>query len=120
MIFNSVSISAATARRTKTKDPSAASKALLARKRSELLELDVEKLLMITEALWTILKEQHGYSDDDLADRIAQIDMRDGKLDGKVAKEGPEYCPKCQRTLMKQRPICMYCGTALATEPFKR
>ena len=90
------------------------------RSRVEHLQLDVEKLLMITEVLWTILKEKHGYSDDDLIGRIHDIDMRDGKLDGKVAKQGPLLCPKCNRTLIAKRPICIYCSTPIALDPFER
>ena len=76
---------------------------------------------MITEALWTILKEQHGFDDADLIDRINEIDLRDGKLDGRVKeKEGPLSCPKCNRTLSRQRPTCLYCGTAIARDPFAR
>ena len=90
------------------------------RSRVEHLQLDVEKLLMITEVLWTVLKEKHGYSDEDLISRIHEIDMRDGKLDGKVAKQGPLLCPKCNRTLIGKRPICLYCGMPIALDPFER
>ncbi len=60
---------------------------------------DVEKLLMITEALWTIIKEQLGYEDEELIRRIEEIDMRDGKLDGKVKGSVNPLCPECQRVL---------------------
>ncbi len=91
------------------------------RTQNEFMKSDVEKLFMLTEALWTILKEQHGYSDDDLVERIQEIDMRDGKLDGKVAKEKirPD-CPQCGRKLMGKRPVCLYCGAEVALDPFKR
>jgi hypothetical protein len=86
-----------------------------------LLEADVERLLMITEALWTMLKEQHGYTDSDLIKRVAAIDMRDGKLDGRVAdQEGPLTCPQCSRTLIGNRPVCLYCGKPVARDPFER
>ena len=74
-------------------------------------EFDIERLLMITEALWTILKEQHGYTDEELQKRVMQIDLRDGKLDGRVAPDAPAKCPKCDRPLAKKRPRCIYCGT---------
>ena len=86
----------------------------------ETLQVDVERLLMIAEALWDMLKEQHGYSDDDLINRIAEIDMRDGQLDGRVAPTVPLECPNCHRTLMKKRPVCLYCGTPVALNPFDR
>lgn len=92
------------------------------RTRSEihLLESEVERLLMITEALWSILQEKFGYDDQELVKRIVMIDMRDGKLDGKVAAAAPKSCPKCNRTLFKHRPRCLYCGEPVVTDPFDR
>ena len=91
------------------------------RTQTENMQFDVEKLLMITEALWTLMKEQHGYSDDDLIRVIQDIDLRDGKLDGKVAKaEVRPDCPQCGRKLIGKRPVCLYCGTEVALNPFDR
>jgi len=94
--------------------------AAAARSEVDSLKVDVERLLMITEALWMILKEQHGYDDKELIKRIVTIDMRDGKLDGKVAAEPPHKCPKCDRTLFKNRPRCLYCGEPVMPDPFQR
>ena len=91
-----------------------------ARTEVELLRMDVERILIICEALWTILKEQHGCTDEDLVNRMAEIDMKDGVLDGKVAKKPPAKCPHCQRTLHKQRPWCLYCGGQVLQDPFAR
>lgn len=84
------------------------------------LEHEVERLLMITEALWLILKEEHGYDDDKLRQRVMEIDMRDGKLDGQVAATAPVQCPNCQRTLSKKRPRCIYCGAVAPPDLFAR
>lgn len=91
-----------------------------ARAQVDLLKCETERLLMICEALWTILKEQHGYDDEELAERIRKIDMKDGKLDGRVAKTEPTSCPHCGRTLSRQRPVCMYCGGHAGLDPFRR
>ena len=88
--------------------------------RSRELEYQVERLLMITEALWQILKEQHGYTDDELIERVARIDLKDGKLDGKVASSGPVKCRKCERTTASRHPKCIYCGTPVIKDPFAR
>lgn len=93
-----------------------------ARTQNEFIQCDVEKLFMLTEALWTILKEKHGYTDQELVRRVEEIDLRDGKLDGKVAKVKPD-CPKCGRKLMGKRPVCLYCGAEVARvdlQPFSR
>ena len=41
----------------------AASSAREASTSVELLSHDVDRLLMITEALWTLMKQEHGYTD---------------------------------------------------------
>ena len=92
------------------------------RAQNEIIQCDVEKLFMLTEALWTILKEKHGCTDAELVQRVQEIDLRDGKLDGKVAKVNPD-CPKCSRKLMGKRPVCLYCGAEVARvdlPPFSR
>ncbi len=86
----------------------------------EFLKCDVERLLMITEALWTFLKQQHGYTDDDLAKLVTEIDLRDGRLDGRVAPASPRLCPYCHHALGKARPLCYYCGKPVPLEPFER
>ena len=85
-----------------------------------LMQHHVERLLMITEALWDILKEQHGYTDEDLVKRVQQIDMRDGKLDGKVAAAGVKTCPSCKRPISGRHAACIYCGRTLGDDLFAR
>jgi hypothetical protein len=92
------------------------------RRQNEFIQCDVEKLFMLTEALWTILKEKHGCTDAELVQRVQEIDLRDGKLDGKVAKVTPD-CHQCGRKLMGKRPVCLYCGAEVARvdlQPFSR
>ena len=67
------------------------------------LKQKVEKLMMITEALWTIIKETTDYTDEDLIEIMREIDLKDGKLDGKVASETPDNCPNCGRVLQKKQ-----------------
>jgi len=110
----------ARANRARSAGERAARTAAEVRTQSDAITCDVEKLFMITEALWTILKEQHGYSDDELIGRIQEIDLRDGRLDGKVASQRNPLCPQCRRTLMGKHPVCLYCGTAVARDPFER
>ena len=89
---------------------------------TQMLGAEVERLLMITEALWTFIKEEKGYSDEDLARKIAEIDIRDGKLDGRVSggEEAPKECASCGRPVGKKRAVCLYCGEPIARNPFER
>ncbi|MDA0991681.1 MAG: hypothetical protein O3A51_13140 [Verrucomicrobia bacterium] len=91
------------------------------RTQNEGIQFDIEKLFMITEALWTLLKEQNGYTDEQLVQMIQDIDLRDGKLDGKVAKSAERpTCTGCGRTLIRRQAKCLYCGAVTAQQPFER
>ena len=86
----------------------------------KLVEQQVERLLMITEALWNMVKEQHGYTDEDLMERVRAIDMQDGKIDGKVAPSAARTCPACKRPVSSRHFLCIYCGRPLSGDLFAR
>ena len=91
------------------------------RTKNEMIQFDIEKLFMITEALWEILKYHHGYTDDQLTQMIQDIDLRDGKLDGKVAKSAERpTCTECGRTIIQKQARCLYCGAPAPQQPFER
>ena len=96
----------------------ARAEARAARTETELMRSDIERLLMITEALWTFLKQEHGYSDEDLAKVVSEIDLRDGRLDGKVAANPSRPCPNCGKVVSNRRPFCIYCGKPVPVNPF--
>lgn len=72
---------------------------------------DIEKLYMIVEALWGIVKQATNLKDDDLAELVRQIDMQDGKLDGRNSENAEiKKCAHCGRTLLRGQTKCTYCG----------
>jgi hypothetical protein len=77
-----------------------------------------DKLLMVCEALWTILRDKHGLTDEDLINRVNDIDLQDGQLDGRVKKNVIARCPECDRTISRRHPKCIYCGTPIVHDPF--
>ena len=83
------------------------------------LERKVEHLMMVTEALWSVIKESHEMDDDDLREVIKNIDLRDGNLNGRVAKKPPQKCPRCKKTIQRRQSKCMYCGTEVDKEIFE-
>lgn len=73
------------------------------------LRSQIDQLQMICEGMWTIMKSRLGVSEGDLATLIEQIDLRDGKLDGKAAKQ-PQMCSACGRVVSVRTTVCLYCG----------
>ncbi len=96
------------------------SQAVRAMETSQQAAADIERLMMICEALWNILQERYGYADEELFRRITEIDLRDGRADGRVAPGPPERCAACGHVVSKQRPICLYCGRPMVKKPFAR
>jgi hypothetical protein len=82
------------------------------------LERDIERLRMICEAMWRILKDKLGVDDEELVARIAEIDLMDGEADGRKAPKGPAMCPKCNRPNSRRHDFCIYCGAFIRTRPF--
>ena len=81
------------------------------------VDAKLERALLACEAMWTLLRDKLGMTDVDLLKRINEIDLSDGKLDGKVRRSAVS-CPSCNRTIARRFPKCMYCGQAIMHDPF--
>ena len=81
------------------------------------LEQQCDKTLLVCEALWTLLREKHALTEEELIERVNQIDLTDGKLDGRVRRP-PVQCPKCGRTTPKRFFQCIYCGAEIQGDVF--
>lgn len=90
------------------------------RQRSEFqnLEDELAKLRLITEAMWELTSEVTGLSIEQLARRIEEVDMDDGRADGR--KVHPMLnCTSCHAKVDHSSKICTYCGVpAPARSPF--
>src|SRR5262245_23860620 len=73
------------------------------------LRREFERLQMICEGMWTILKEKTGATEAQLLAQIEEIDLRDGKLDGRNVKPAVK-CANCQRVVSVRTNVCLYCG----------
>lgn len=80
------------------------------------LEDRVKRLLLINNAMWSMLSEKLGCTDEDLAARMEELDLKDGRKDGAV-HAGLHQCPSCQRKVSPKRDRCFYCGSALGVAP---
>ena len=88
------------------------------------LKGEIERLDLITEALWSFLK-QKGFTEEDLVKEITELDNA-RKQKKKALEEGekPEQilCPYCHVPLQNNGKIadrCIYCGHEIITSPFK-
>jgi ribosomal protein S27AE len=73
------------------------------------LEARIERLTLVSLAMWSLLREKSGLTEENLLDRVRQIDLRDGVLDGKLSRE-TRKCAKCGRVMSARHNKCMYCG----------
>ena len=74
------------------------------------LNRKLNSLCMVVEALSELL-EDHGITKDIIENKVEEIDLRDGILDGQNVPISS--CTKCGRKTKSQNPICMYCGGKL-------
>lgn len=73
------------------------------------LRAQVDHLSMVNMALWSVVREKLGLADEELARRVEEIDLSDGKLDGKVGVPTRE-CADCGRVMAARHERCLYCG----------
>ena len=88
------------------------------------LKGEIERLDLITQAMWKLLQEK-GLTDEDLVKAITEIDNAK-KQKKKALEEGekPEaqLCPNCHVPLQNNGKLadrCIYCGHEIITSPFK-
>ncbi len=91
--------------------------ARVARRNLAQIETRLDRALLACEAMWTLLRDKLGVTDAELLNRINEIDLSDGRLDGKVRKSAVS-CPSCGRTIARRFPKCIYCGQAIMHDPF--
>lgn len=79
--------------------------------REEFFELErrLEKLSLLCRAMWTLVQERTGLTEEEIARRAVEIDLLDGKADGKVSVKA-SMCASCNRTVAPRHARCLYCG----------
>jgi hypothetical protein len=80
------------------------------------LESRFNRLALVTHSLWELLKDRHGYTEEELRDWVTLTDLKDGKLDGRVRQiTAPLNCVKCNRVVSRAFARCMYCDEPAAS-----
>lgn len=83
----------------------------------KIINANLSKILMINEALWELIRDKHGLTETDLHEKLYEIDMRDGVLDGKNQRKASE-CSGCGRMVSARHPACLYCGNVIDNSVF--
>jgi hypothetical protein len=79
----------------------------------------LRQLLLITEAMWSLLSERTGVTVADLRTRMAEIDAVDGAVDGRRGPTPPSPCPSCGAMVDRTRSTCAFCGAEVpGRDPF--
>ena len=76
------------------------------------LESKIDGLALICQALIEILRDNGGVSENMIKKKIREIDLRDGRADGRIVGK-PLECPQCRRPAHTRQKVCMYCGTTV-------
>jgi hypothetical protein len=83
------------------------------------LEAQLQTLALACQAMWELTSKRLDLSELDLIDKMAEIDKRDGKVDGKLSQTELTHCPDCKKTIKNHRTQCYWCGALLVrTTPF--
>ena len=77
----------------------------------------LDKLVLINMAMWSLLTESTRLTEEDLQQRVQEIDLQDGVADGKVSK-GVRKCGACGRTVSKRHRRCLFCGEEIGGAAF--
>ncbi|MFO7593516.1 MAG: zinc ribbon domain-containing protein [Pseudomonadota bacterium] len=76
------------------------------------LEEKIDALSLACHAMWEILQQKHGVTLTELESKIQELDLRDGKLDGKLDLR-VKNCPDCGHKLSSRHRNCFYCGAPI-------
>ena len=76
---------------------------------AETYQQRIDKMAITIHAMWLLISENTSFTEEDLKKRIIEIDMTDGKLDGRVRKK-PLICKKCGAGISYRFKKCLICG----------
>jgi hypothetical protein len=77
------------------------------------LHESLDRLTVLCEAMWVLLRDKAGVTEQDLMDMFEVIDLSDGVADGRVRRP-PVTCAACRRRNAPRHARCVFCGESLA------
>jgi hypothetical protein len=82
------------------------------------MEEKMGRLALICRAIFELLAERTGITEQEFVKKIAEVDLRDGKADGKMTASA-KPCPSCGSMMSPQFNRCLFCGHKDASgDPF--
>ena len=69
----------------------------------------IDSLALICQSMWELIRERTTLTDQDIDQKLQEIDLRDGKADGKMSTP-PKNCTDCGRVIARRHSRCLYCG----------
>lgn len=76
------------------------------------LETTVSHMALACQAMWELLRERADVTDAELLAKMKEVDLRDGKADGRM-RPAIVNCPNCGKPANTKHSQCIYCGAAI-------
>ncbi len=73
------------------------------------IETELDRLCVLNQALWELIRERLNLRDEDLARFVEAIEERQG-ASGRKRGDRPLRCPSCSRVSNSRYQRCLYCG----------
>ncbi len=70
----------------------------------------MDRLVLVTHAMWTLLSEKMGVTEADLVKRLTELDAADGIVDGQVAATAAPARCSCGAAICRKMNRCLFCG----------
>jgi hypothetical protein len=80
--------------------------------RVQALETQVNHMALACQAMWEILRDRVGITEQELLAKMSEVDLRDGAKDGRMTHVQTK-CPVCGKPSNSKNASCMYCGAIL-------
>ena len=74
------------------------------------LEDRLDRLSLICMAMWTLIQSETNLTEEDLLQRVSEIDLMDGVADGRITRQVTR-CGRCDRPMSSRHTRCIYCGS---------
>lgn len=87
--------------------------------RVQQLETTVNQLQLLANALVSVIETKQLATREELEVLVQQIDLLDGREDGKLNPEAWSEAPRCKNCnhyVNPSREVCLYCGSSLALQ----